>query len=259
MGIYQHFRKHEHPFVDQVLSWIKQVEETYIVCKTDFLDPREQQIISNLIGKNNDEIIYSFFGGKDNCERKRAIIAPYYEELTEDLFDVVLLEASYPEKFVSLAHRDVLGAFVSLGIDRKKVGDMIVAEDKIQLITTKDFAPYVIMNFNQVKNAKIKWAEQDLTQLLPNQGTWSERNVTVSSLRLDLIVKEIYQISRKDATTYITRGRVKVNFTDVDDPAMTVMGQDLISVRGFGRSKLLEINGQTRKEKIRIKVARLIA
>ena len=53
MSIYQHFRKHEHQFVDQVLSWKEQVERTYTSYITDFLDPRERKIIANLIGSSN--------------------------------------------------------------------------------------------------------------------------------------------------------------------------------------------------------------
>lgn len=255
--IYQHFRKHEHPFIDQVQSWITQVEQTFTPHITDFLDPREQQIISSLIGTTNDDIIFEFFGGTNHSERKRAIIAPYYEVITKDLYSLVLLEATFPEKFISIAHRDILGSFSSLGIDRKKIGDIVAGSDRFQLITTKELAPYVIMNFNQVKNTLIRLEEVALTELLPNNDTWTEKSLTVSSLRLDIIVKEIYQLPRKTAVSLIDRGRVKVNFTEVIDPAITLIEKDLISLRGYGRSKLLKIDGMTRKEKVKINISRL--
>lgn len=257
MGIYQHFRKHEHPFIDQVLSWMEQVERTFISSTTDFLDPREQQIVRTLIGTSNEELKFSFFGGHAETERKRAIIAPTYEEVTESQFEVVLLEASFPEKFVKVAHRDILGSFSGLGIDRKKIGDIIVGNNRFQIITQKEISPYVMMNLTQVKQANIELKEIPYTDLIENNDVWLENNITVSSLRLDVLVKEMYQMSRKDATNLIGRNLVKVNFTEVNDPAVLLLESDLLSVRGHGRGKLLEINGTTRKEKIRVKTARL--
>ena len=250
MSIYQHFRKHEHPFVDQVLSWKEQVEQRYTQYLTDFLDPREQQIVSSLIGSKNEETQFSLHGGIESAERKRAIIAPFYEEINKQLFEVVLLNATYPSKFVTLTHRDILGAFMSLGIDRKKLGDIFVEDDQFYIITTKDIAPFLIMNLTKINQATIKLVELPFTEDIKNTDVWEKSTHIVSSLRLDILVKELYRMSRRQAVQLIKENRVKVNFMEVDDPAMQVIENDLLSVRGFGRSKVMEIKGQTRKNKI---------
>lgn len=257
MSIYQHFRKHEHPFVDQVMSWVEQVERNYTAYVTDFLDPRQRQILGSLIGTANETIQFAFFGGYEKAERQRAIIAPFYEELEETDFDVVVLEANYPGKFMTLTHRDVLGAFMSLGIDRKKVGDIIVTDDRFQLLLANELTDYVKTNLTQIKKASIQLREKPFTGILPDQEEWSERSQTVSSLRLDILVKEMYRMSRKDASQLIQANRVKVNFTDVDDPALQLLEGDLISVRGYGRSKLVHIGNRTRKDKLHVTLARL--
>ncbi|MYL58698.1 RNA-binding protein, partial [Virgibacillus halodenitrificans] len=41
MELYQHFRKEEQPFIDQVMSWKEDVEQKFEHKITDFLDPRE--------------------------------------------------------------------------------------------------------------------------------------------------------------------------------------------------------------------------
>src|SRR5699024_2432003 len=107
MDIYQHFRKEEHPFIDQVLSWKEQVERSFQPKLTDFLDPREQRIIGMLVGKNDTELQLKIAGGIEHGERKRAIIAPYYEQINDDMFELVCLEGHYPTKFVNMAHSDV--------------------------------------------------------------------------------------------------------------------------------------------------------
>lgn len=257
MSIYQHFRKHEHPFVDQVLSWQEQVMRNYVAYQSDYLDPRDQQIVESIIGPNNDDVKYSFFGGATETERKRAMIAPFYEEITDDSFDIVLLEATFESKFITIQHRDILGAFISLGIDRKKIGDIYVAEDCFQFFLASELAPFVKMNLTKIKNASIKLREQPFTMLIENRDEWIHKQHSVSSLRLDVIVKDVYQMSRNKAVQLIKANRVKVNFTQIDDPAIPIMLDDLISVRGFGRSKLTEIHGKTRKDKWRITSARL--
>lgn len=257
MGIYQHYREEEHPFINQVLSWKEDVERSYQARLTDFLDPREQQILVSLIGTNNEDIQLKFYGGGHYTERRRAIIAPYYEEVTHDDFQLTLVQASYNEKFISLLHRDVMGAFLSLGITRSKLGDIFVTNGKLQFIVAEEIADYVTANLTSVKNATIKPSKEPFISLLEKEMNWVEENRTVSSLRLDVILKEIYRMSRKDASKLLAQKIVKVNFKVVEQSTYILYEGDLLSVRGKGRSKLISIDGRTRKDKFRITIALL--
>ena len=222
LSIYQHYRKHEHPFVDQVLSWKQLVEQRHKLYLTDFLDPRDQQILGSIIGSKNEDIQFSLYGGVELSERKRAIIAPFYEEIHEHLFNVTLLGATYPSKFMTLTHRDILGAFMSLGVDRKKLGDIYVDNDQFHMIVAKDIAPFLMMNLTKINQATVKLHEKPFTEDLKNNDVWEKSTHIVSSLRLDILVKEIYRMSRRQATELIKENRVKVNFTETDDPAMQI-------------------------------------
>lgn len=252
MDIYQHFRKEEQPFIDQVLSWNEQVERSYQLKLTDFLDPRRQHVVSMMVGKNNTELQLKLYGGTEYAERKRAIIAPLYEQIDDQEFDVICLEGRYPKKFTSITHSDVLGAFLSLGLRRDKLGDIYVHDGFIQLMVTEDISSYVLMNLTMVKNVGVSFKEIPFTDAKFTAESWRESNHTVSSLRLDIIIKEIYNLSRKEAASYITKGLVKLNYKVTDDVKTILMEEDLISVRGKGRSKLIEINGQSKKGKWKI-------
>lgn len=257
MDIYQHFRKDEHPFIDQALSWIARVEKTYQLKVTDFLDPREQQIVDMLSGTSLEDLKIYKHGGSRNAERQRMIIAPMYDDVTEDDFQLTLLQGSYHEKFVSLSHRDVMGAFLSLGIKRRKLGDILVEDGLIQIVTADDIAPYVLTNLTSIKKAKIKLKEQPLSSVVEKEANWVELNQIVSSLRLDTVIKNIYHVSRKDAAEMITKGLVKVNYKVADDRKLILEAGDMLSLRGKGRSKLVGINGRTKKDNISITTARL--
>ena len=66
MSIYQHFRPEEKEFIDHALNWIEQVKDSYAPKLTDFLDPRQQQILSLLLGQDR-EVQIEFSGGIDGA------------------------------------------------------------------------------------------------------------------------------------------------------------------------------------------------
>src|SRR5690625_6592676 len=98
-----------------------------------------------------------------------------------------------------------MGAFLSLGIERRKLGDIFVENGKIQIIMAAAIAPYVMANLTAIKKAKVTLTEKPLTDLMETELTWIESDKTVSSLRLDTILKEIYNLSRKHADRKSTR------------------------------------------------------
>ncbi len=256
MDVYQHFREEERPFIDQVLSWQSDVEMRFQRKLTDFLNPREQYIFRSITGESPLE--KGMFGGSEHSERKRAILAPEYESVDSEDYQLVLLEASYPDKFINLEHRDVLGAFMSLGIRREKMGDLIVRDGLIQIITGTEISDYIRMNLTGVKKANVLFEEKPVSCLMESHEQWQTRDSTLSSLRLDVVVKEIYGMSRNKASLHIDSGIVKVNFRTVESPSFLLREGDLLSVRGKGRSKIVEIHGKTKKDKFKITTAKLI-
>src|SRR5699024_9596690 len=108
-----------------------------------------------------------------------------------------------------------------------------------------------------IKRANVTMSAVPLSNLMEKELQWEEAEKTVSSLRLDTIVKEIYRLSRKEAAAYITKKLVKVNFKIVDDGKFNLQEGDMISLRGKGRSKLISVNGQTKKGKLKIIIATL--
>src|SRR5699024_12616053 len=78
---------------------------------------------------------------------------------------------------------------------------------------------YVRLNLTQIKKASIELKKQSAEKSVSANEEWAHRSHTVSSLRLDVLVKEIYKMSRKDAHTLIQENKVKINHTYVDNPA----------------------------------------
>lgn len=216
---------------------------------TSFLDPRGQYILEVIVGSFEDMKV-SYFGGQ-SAERKRAIIAPSYFEPTEGDFEEVLIQINYPEKFVSIQHQHVLGTLMSLGIEREQVGDILVG-DTIQFVLTKQLESYIMMELTKIKGATVKLDSIPFKDMIKSKENWNIHHSTVSALRLDVVLKEMIRKSRSIAKQLIEKKRVKVNHTLIDSPDFQLQNNDLLSIQGFGRARIIDIGGKTKKEKVHI-------
>ena len=252
MDIYQHFRQEERGFIDQVLGWIEQVQNMYAPKLTDFLDPRETEILRMLIGTNGD-VQVAFYGGNQQAERKRAIIYPdYYQPELED-YELTIYELSYSAKFTSLKHRQILGTLMSIGLKREKFGDIWIGGEQVQFVVAKDVSSYLEMNISKMGNAGVKLHEMPREQVMQVTEQWKESQVTVSSMRLDTELSAIANTSRQKSQMLVQQGRVKVNWKQVDNPSYEIRESDVLSTRGIGRMKIFSIEGKTKKDKWKIK------
>lgn len=255
MNIYQHFRTEEREYIDQVLQWKDQVESQYAPKLTDFLDPREQHILKLLIGENN-EVKYQLFGGGQEGERKRALLYPDYLTVSEEDFQIILFEVHYPTKFVTLEHRQILGTLMSLGLKRGKFGDILMKDDRIQFFAAKEISSYIQNNVESVGRAGVKLIESSLDTQISARELWEENDLTVSSLRLDTVISGVYHLSRQKSQALIQHGLVKVNWTLTENPSFDCDEGDMLSIRGYGRAKIISIEGKTKKEKWRMIVGK---
>ncbi len=253
----QHFRKEEQVFIERVVGWQREVEDRFSPKLTDFLDPRERFIVSSIIGQNQDLSI-STDGGFKEAERQRLYISPSYFTPLKDDFQITIFSIHYPSKFVQLKHPDVLGALLSVGIGRNKFGDIHVEKDMIQFAVAQEVKDYVIANLTSVGKAKVRLEQvENQAQFLEMAEEWIDKSYTVSSMRLDVILATVLNISRQKSQMLIQAGKVKVNWTVREQTSFEVQEGDVISARGFGRLKVIMTEGRTKKDKIRLQVGRL--
>lgn len=255
--IFQHFRPEEKSFIEQIIGWKQEVEDRYAPKLTDFLDPRQQLITQSIIGKNSD-VLVAENGRFYEAERKRMMIYPDYFQPTDEDFRITICELAYPSKFIQLKHPDVLGALLSLGLDRSKFGDIRLDHSSVQFAVAEEILEYVRINLDSIGKAKVQVnALQQNVPLLPAESMWIEQVLTTSSMRLDTVLASVYPISRQKAAMLIQAGKVKVNFAVREQVAFELHESDLLSIRGYGRLVIKSIEGRTKKEKIRIKIRRI--
>jgi RNA-binding protein YlmH len=255
MSIYQHFRPEEKEFIDQALNWIGQARTSYAPKLTDFLDPRQQQILQTVLG-NDEEISLYMFGGDETAERKRAILCPDYYSPAEEDYQMALFEIAYPKKFLNIDHRQVLGTLMSLGLKREKFGDIIISEEHTQFIAAAEIEAYLLSNLEKIGKASVTIKKRALDEIVQTDESWAEQTITVSSMRLDTIISSVINLSRQKAQSLISSGKVKMNFKQTESVSVECKEGDTLSIRGFGRCKILSIEGRTKKDKWRITIGR---
>ncbi|KRN88955.1 RNA-binding protein [Ligilactobacillus ceti] len=251
--IYQHFRKEEIGFIDEVLTDIYKVKQEYCPILTHFLDPRQQYIVETLVASEND-VKVAFSGGYIESERKRALIYPEYYTVQDDDFELAVLQIKYPQKFAQLHHRHVLGTLVNSGLERFVLGDIITDGTTWQFVVEKQLASYYINQVQQIGKVKVR-IELSNQAIIKPVVEYEEAFITANSMRLDTLIANVYNISRQRTKELINAKVVTLNWMTIDKLDYEVAEHDIISVRGFGRIAVKEVLGKTKKDKFKILVA----
>ena len=216
---------------------------------SDFLNLYEQTVLF-------DELKYGYtlYGGFSEAERKIAIFGSEDEFGYPPQPPVKILKVSpLSQKFADdLTHRDFLGSLMGLGIKRETLGDIIISDNCGYIFCLENRAKFITDNLTSVRRTSVFCEE---CENLPENALPSpeEKLIIVSSLRLDALISAIYNISRSKSSSLIEGEKVFINGKLINSISKTIENDDTVSVRGYGRFKLTEILGDTRKGRLRIK------
>jgi len=208
-----------------------------------FLTPAEAQAIAVRYAKQRD-VSLVFDGGYDGAERVRAILLnPVWGEYERtELFRVFKIEIPWQE---TIGHRDILGAVMALGIERAAIGD--ITESPPALICLPELGDYIKENLTKAGRAHIRLCDMELHELPARTEDLTIKTDTIASLRLDSVLSAAFDLSRGKSSELIETGRVSLDHELCQQPAKEVREGAIVSVRGMGRAKLLEIGGVSKK------------
>lgn len=228
-----------------------------IPANTCFLSPRELEMTRYLFG---DLAGLSSFGGYPDAERKMLVYLPEY--LDDSFFHseespLVCLHATFFEED-SPSHRDFLGALMGIGINRETIGDICVSKGRCDFFVTGEIAPFVLQNLLSAGRTKLHLNRISLDSLSLPEPEVKEVRDTVASLRLDSVIASGFRIGRSLAAQYVAAGKAAIDGLPCEKPDKSVSEGSKISVRGLGKIKLTQVNGQTKKGRISIIIHRYV-
>ena len=211
-----------------------------------FLTIAEQYELSKYIKEVN--IVFS--NTYIDEERKRAFVYPMdmntfpMDMTTLPDFKITYLKIISKQK---LNHPDILGAILNTGIDRETVGDILVNEQIV--ISTSEIANYIISNTSIINRQRVEIEKIDSFDYL-EENNYDEKQIIISSMRLDGILAKSMNISRSSAQELINKRIVKIN-GNIDlrcDYNCTL--SDTISITRKGRIKIQDVTRKTKKDKL---------
>lgn len=198
-----------------------------------------------------------FYGGYEGAMRTvcGVLDQTYAEELSpEDIFPVRAVTFRF-RKSDTLTHRDILGALMALEIKRELLGDILTAEG-CAVVFVHEAAEQLILRVSKIGRVGVT-AESGITVPLPEQKT-QRIDATVSSLRLDCVVSAAVNTSRERSAELIKSGLVSADHVPCTSVSAEVREKTIISIRGSGRYRVSEINGETRKGRLRITIEKYV-
>ena len=148
---------------------------------------------------------------------------------------------------------DYLGSLLGLGIKREKTGDIIVRDDGADIVICEELAEFISLNYDKAGRTSLSVEILPIGDLKVAEKSFSEREDTVASLRLDNIISSAFGISRSKAAEAIKKGIVFVNNTECLKIDKDVFEGDKLVLRGRGKAYLTEIGGTSRKGRVYVK------
>jgi RNA-binding protein YlmH len=168
----------------------------------------------------------------------------------------VLSVSSGDGKFLTLEHGDYMGAILGLGMKRDKVGDIHVLEGGCHCLVSEDAADYLHLNLSQVHRVHVQTELLPLDRLEVSRVQLDELQLSVASMRLDGIVSDVFRLSRAKVLVPIQAGKCRVNWKPEADPGKQLKEGDMVTLQGFGRFKVLAVEGTTKTGRMRVKIGK---
>ena len=237
-------------------------ERNYIT-STEFLSLSEQNVFYDLLRKENVPLqkgtyqgsYFACFGGHAESDRKILAFSPnpWTEEGKETFENASLACIRLVPKSIKyadqLTHRDYLGALMHLGYERKNFGDILTDGTTGYLFLLNRVAEDVAGNLQKIKHTPVS-CEILHTKECPFTFRFLDKRIFIPHNRLDAIIKEVFDMSRRDSQEKIGKEEVFVDGRTVKDNSQTLKPNARVSVRGKGKFLYVGDEKETKKGRI---------
>lgn len=210
-----------------------------IVTNTNFLDLNDYSIISGILTQNN--IKYKLINVNEELEKKILI---FYTEENKYQYDLKDDEYISCIKVITnvkgkLKHKDYMGAIYSLGIKRDLIGDIFANDSCAYLFCMKSIEEYILTNLSQIgkQDAKVEILDIFSDEVKQIHLDFESIEIIVPSVRVDVILSEIYKLSRSAVKSKIERGDLYINSKNFFFISEPLKENDIVSFKKCGKFK----------------------
>lgn len=251
------YEKEEQLVKKRILELARAADIKGIDTYTDFLNINEISIFHS-IKQELPYLNYVLYGGYESAERK--VICFCGDDSVKAFSGYITCIRVLPlnKKFSDdLTHRDFLGAIMNLGIERSKIGDILVKEKEGFVFCETTISSFIIDNLTKVKHTNIRCeaVENEIQDIEPQ---YEEIKGTVASSRLDAIIALAFHTSRTSILNLISGGKVFVDGRIVESNSYVLKENETISVRGYGKFIFTGLQNQNKKGRYYVTILKYI-
>ena len=255
----------------RICDYIKRSQAGYISV-SDFLSPSEVAHARRILNEQRMTHRGVFFGGYCEAERQKLFLMPSYaddldgdaeqklemyfqDERADEVCAIKISGSGYRE----LSHRDFLGSILSLGIERDALGD-IVLTDKYSacVFCSSKIAEYIKLSLERVANDAVKVACFVATADFSANREYKRISATVASNRIDCVVSALTGLSREKSQELIKRELCQLNYITECRCDYPLTAPCTLSLRGYGKFILRELDGLTKKGRLKMSADKYI-
>lgn len=235
--------------IAKIFDLYDKAKEEYKFTCTQFLSPN---MVSLIVDNIYNDIEVKIYGGYNNAERVAIGFCPksYDIYINNDIFNIDILKVTYNNKFSDeLKHSDYLGSIMGLSIKRELIGDILIEDNQAYIFVQNSISDYIIDNLKKIRRTNVN-IDKVSNNIEIQAKKLEEQKTTVTSLRIDVLIAKIFNISRNEVNELFLSGKVFLNWVSLFDNSKIIKNDDIITVRGYGRVKYIESVGTNKKGKI---------
>lgn len=194
---------------------------------------------------------FLLWGGYQEAERTVLGIFPDYLEPRPALFPIAALTFSYRREDC-LSHRDFLGSFMALGMERSVIGDILPSQGSCTVFLRQEMQAYVCNQIEKIGRTGVRIA-QGASEVLEIAREYEEYTGVIASQRMDCLTAFLCRTSREKAAQLILSGMVQRNHREVLSPSERIYPEDVISIRKKGKYIVDQLGPLTSKGRLSLK------
>jgi len=189
--------------------------------------------------KSEFDVSVTFFGGTVDTERVMTGISPDYAILEPNDFPIETLTIQYNKFKRKPSHRDILGSILGLGIDRSRVGDILLFDERAFVFLDSEIVGFVSSNLEAVGSSKVECSVGNVEDLYLPLEEYKSMLKKVDDLQVSTLVASVFNLSRANITKLISTKKVLLNWEAIKRGE--IREGVTITVRGYGRIFVEEI------------------
>lgn len=252
-------RLEEKLLIAKLADKIKECKTKNKIVNTEFLNMHCKSIVQKELNRLKEKN-YIFFGGYEDAHSEILIIYPqkFTEEIVkEEIKNIVkAIKIKLPKELANkYEHKNYLSAVMLQGLERERIGDIIVHSDEAYIVVLNENAEYLknsLQELTRFRKSKVDIISCEDIKTKPQE--FEEFNIKVASNRIDAIIAEIVKTSRNKAEEYIDSKRVSVNYEEELKYTKSVKENDVIVIRSKGKFIVDSIGEKNQKGRLVINI-----